>query len=236
MLQVAGPPAPEDLRRDQKARRDRIVRAALRALASSDHEGVKISEVARDADVALGTLYRYFASKEHLFGAAFYEWQAALQAKLETSAPKGDTEQERLRDVFHRTVKAFQRQPQFFRVMMMLETTGDPYAAEIYSSLGSLFEATVGPAFAGPLEGDRAAVFRVLNSVLTTTLRSWVVGRGSINAVYDGIDEALRLMYDGGVDIRRAAPKPVRSAAKPAKAPVKAPVKSAAKAPVRRAR
>ena len=63
MLQIAGPPAPETLRRDQFARRQRIVRAALRALANSDYDQVRISEVARDSGVALGTLYRYFASK-----------------------------------------------------------------------------------------------------------------------------------------------------------------------------
>ena len=66
MLQIDGPPAPETLRRDQLARRERIVRTAARALANGDYDQVKVSDVARDSGVALGTLYRYFASKEHL--------------------------------------------------------------------------------------------------------------------------------------------------------------------------
>lgn len=85
MLQVTGPPAPETLNQNQAARRHRIIRTALRALASSDYEQVKISDVARDSGVALGTLYRYFASKEHLFAAVFVEWQKALTTKLEKS-------------------------------------------------------------------------------------------------------------------------------------------------------
>src|ERR1700683_3392163 len=129
--QIAGPPAPETLRADQLARRQRIVRAALKALAGSDYEQVKISDVARDSGVALGTLYRYFASKEHLFAAVFVEWHGALKKKLEKERPEGETEADRLRDVFHRMVRAFQLQPQFFRVVMMLEAPTDAYAADL---------------------------------------------------------------------------------------------------------
>ncbi len=54
MLDIAGPPARETLRPSQLARRQRIVRAALRALAGSEYDRVKISEVARESGVALG--------------------------------------------------------------------------------------------------------------------------------------------------------------------------------------
>ena len=51
---------------------------------------MKVSEVARESGVALGTLYRYFASKDHLFAAVFVEWQGALKVKLEKGAPRGE--------------------------------------------------------------------------------------------------------------------------------------------------
>jgi TetR/AcrR family transcriptional regulator, cholesterol catabolism regulator len=195
MLRAAGPPPPEELRRDLRERRERIVRAALKALANSDHESVKISEVARDANVALGTVYRYFSSKEHLFAAAFYEWQHAMKVRLETGALAEAPEQDRLREVFHRTIKAFQVQPQFFRVLMVLQTTTDSYAAEVYESLSLQFEEIVAAAFDGPIEGDRRAVLVTLQAVLYNSLRIWVTGRGSIKSAYQDVDNALRLMY-----------------------------------------
>jgi AcrR family transcriptional regulator len=198
VLQIAGPPAPETLRRDQFARRQRIVRAALRALAGSDYDQVKISEVARDSGVALGTLYRYFASKEHLFAAVFVEWQGALKKKLEKEPPRGDTEADRLREVFHRSVRAFQLQPQFFRVVMMLTATADPYAADLYQSVSSQFRDTVRTAFAGPFDEDREAIYNTINSVLDVSLRSWVMNRMTIAGVYDNIDNAIRLIYEWG--------------------------------------
>jgi AcrR family transcriptional regulator len=196
VLQVTGPPAPETLRRDQFARRERIVRTALRALANSDYEQLKISEVARDSDVALGTLYRYFASKEHLFAAVFVEWQGALKKKLQTAHPEGDTEAERLRDVFHRTIRAFELQPQFFRVTMMLHATTDAYAAELYRSVSSQFHDTVQTAFEGPFDEDRDAIFCTINSVLDGSLRSWALNKQTIDEVYKNVDNAIRLIYE----------------------------------------
>ena len=196
MLQIAGPPAPETLRRDQFARRQRIVRAALRALANSDYDQVRISEVARDSGVALGTLYRYFASKEHLFAAVFVEWQAALKKKLEKEPPRGGTEAERLRDVFHRTIRAFQLQPQFYRVVMILNATTDAYAADLYQSVSSQFQDTVQTAFAGPFDDDHAAILGTVNAVLDGSLRSWVMNRQTIQDVYNNVDAAIRLIYE----------------------------------------
>jgi AcrR family transcriptional regulator len=198
VLQVDGPPAPETLRRDQFARRQRIVRAGLKALAGSDYDQVKISEVARDSGVALGTLYRYFTSKEHLFAAVFVEWHGALKKKLEKERPEGETEAARLRDVFYRMVRAFQLQPQFFRVVMMLEATADPYAADLFQSLSAQSRETVGMAFAGPFDSDRQAIYCTLNAVLDESLRTWVMNRATIADVYANIDNAIRLIYQYG--------------------------------------
>lgn len=196
MLQIDGPPAPETLRRDQFERRQRIVRAGLKALASSDYDQVKISEVARDSGVALGTLYRYFTSKEHLFAAVFVEWHGALKKKLEKERPEGATEADRLRDVFHRMIRAFQLQPQFFRVVMMLEATADPYAADLFQSLSAQSRETVGTAFTAPDDDDRQAIYATLNAVLDESLRTWVMNRATIQDVYDKVDDAIRLIYN----------------------------------------
>jgi AcrR family transcriptional regulator len=196
MLQIAGPPAPETLRSDQLARRQRIVRTALRALADGDYEQVRVNEVARDSGVALGTLYRYFASKEHLFAAVFLEWQSALKTKLEHEPPSGRTEAARLRDVIHRTIRAFQLQPQFYRLLMVLNATTDPYAADLYGALSLEFRADVQTAFTGPVDEDREAVLRVVYAVLNESLRSWVMNRATIQEVYDHVDDAIRLIYE----------------------------------------
>src|SRR3989442_1439301 len=51
----------------QRARRDRIVEAGLALLQERHYDQIQVKDVAERANVALGTLYRYFSSKEHLF-------------------------------------------------------------------------------------------------------------------------------------------------------------------------
>src|SRR5919108_352324 len=71
-----GPPDPASLPPSQRARRDRIVVAATELLAEVGYEAVQMRDVAERADVALGTLYRYFSSKEHLYAAALVAWSS----------------------------------------------------------------------------------------------------------------------------------------------------------------
>src|SRR5260221_13305210 len=122
-----GPTAPETLRAHQRARRDRIVKAALRRLVSSDYDSIKVSDVAKDAKVPLGTLYRYFASKEHLFAAVFYEWQESYGRNIKLSPLGEGSEGDRLREFLGRTIRAFQVQPQFYKLLLVLQMTSDPY-------------------------------------------------------------------------------------------------------------
>ena len=53
----------ETLTRSQAARRDRVLRAALELGREGGYDAVQMREVATEAGVALGTIYRYFSSR-----------------------------------------------------------------------------------------------------------------------------------------------------------------------------
>src|SRR3954465_6739269 len=63
----------------QQARRERILDAAMELAAEGGYDAVQMREVAERADVALGTLYRYFPSKVHLLVAAMGRTFQSLQ-------------------------------------------------------------------------------------------------------------------------------------------------------------
>ena len=54
----------------QAARRERVVRAALELAAEGGYDAVQMRDVASRSEVALGTIYRYFSSKDHLLAAS----------------------------------------------------------------------------------------------------------------------------------------------------------------------
>ena len=59
----------ETLTANQAARRGRVLDAALELAAEGGYDAVQMRDVAARAQVALGTIYRYFSSKDHLLAA-----------------------------------------------------------------------------------------------------------------------------------------------------------------------
>ena len=53
------------------------------------YEAVQMRDVAARADVAMGTVYRYFTSKDHLLAAALVHWVEQLDARLAQVAGPG---------------------------------------------------------------------------------------------------------------------------------------------------
>lgn len=78
-----GQRAPARAPERQLARQEQIIRVALRHFAERGYEGVRIEEVAREAEVAKGAVFGYFASKDGLFLAAYQAAARSFSCYLE---------------------------------------------------------------------------------------------------------------------------------------------------------
>ncbi|HVJ96854.1 MAG TPA: TetR/AcrR family transcriptional regulator [Acidimicrobiia bacterium] len=185
---------PVDLTPSQQARRQRIVDAGLTLLRERDYEKIQVKDVAEAANVALGTVYRYFSSKEHIFAEVLVAWAAGMGTNISRHPLKGTTDAARLIEVYHRSVRAFQHQPSLARLVATLETSSDPYATGIFDRLST----TTNPVYLDAihdLSSDEAArVVRVVDAVLATSLRTWSANRAPIARVYDDLSNAIELL------------------------------------------
>ena len=75
-------------------------------------DAVQMREVAQRADVALGTLYRYFPSKEFLLVSVMISDIEGLADRLAVRPARGEDPIDRVVDVLRRANRALQRQPQ----------------------------------------------------------------------------------------------------------------------------
>ncbi|MGH3190696.1 MAG: TetR/AcrR family transcriptional regulator [Streptosporangiaceae bacterium] len=81
---LAGPArAPVRAPARQMARQERIINVAMRHFAERGYEGVRIEEIAREAGVAKGAVFGYFASKAGLFLAAYQAAARSFSSYLE---------------------------------------------------------------------------------------------------------------------------------------------------------
>jgi TetR/AcrR family transcriptional regulator, cholesterol catabolism regulator len=206
---TAPPPSPESLTASQFARRERIVKVALNLLVNGDYEKIQMKDVAEASDVALGTVYRYFTSKEHLFAAVQIEWVKSLHRQILRRPPTGQSNLERLSQVLHKTVRAFQLQPQFYRVLLVLEVAKDPFAKELFEVMSRETAATYREALSDVDPQTASVLLGVVLAVLGAELRSWVLGRQSIDEVNQNLDAALSLLLiyrdPSSVDAEEAA-------------------------------
>src|SRR5207247_7720477 len=95
----------------QQARRQRIVDAATALAAAGGYDAVMMKDVAARAGVALGTVYRYFASKDHLLAESLVAWGGRLGEQLRLSPPRGATAGERVASVFRRMARGVAAEP-----------------------------------------------------------------------------------------------------------------------------
>src|SRR5215468_6305194 len=113
----------------QRERRKRILDATLALASRGGYEAVQMRAVAERADVALGTLYRYFPSKIHLLVGALTEELEQLHGKLFRKPVPGETPTERMLWVLARVTRSMQRDPMLTEAMTRAFMFADPSAA-----------------------------------------------------------------------------------------------------------
>jgi AcrR family transcriptional regulator len=195
---VAVQPEPASLPRGQQERRDRIVRAAIALLEhGGEYDSIQMRDVAREASVALGTVYRYFTSKEHLYAAALLDWAGNFPGAGPSKRATDQSDEARLRALMRRAVRAFERYPQMMRAEIVLETSTDPNARALFDQFAALNRGVLTSALSSTDPEIAAGIVETANSVLAARLRSWALGRITISEVDRSVQRTIDLIFEG---------------------------------------
>ncbi|SFQ08503.1 DNA-binding transcriptional regulator, AcrR family [Amycolatopsis arida] len=181
----------------QRDRRRRILDATLALAAKGGYDAVQMRTVAERADVALGTLYRYFPSKVHLLVSGLAREFERARDKLDRITIPGDTPTERLLFVLGRNTRMMQRDPHLteamVRAFMFADTTAAAEVEMVGRQLEDMFAKAMG--IAEPTERDRA-IFHVIADVWMANLVAWVTRRASAADVANRLELSVHLLLD----------------------------------------
>lgn len=179
----------------QAARRQRVIRAALELAATGGYEAVQMRDVATRANVALGTIYRYFPSKDALLASGMVEWMADLEATVEAHPPSGATTAERVMDVMQRALKAMDREPALTRAVIAALTTGDPVGVAALTDMIDSFARILLPAFPDGVDPAlEAPTAKMLGHIWWSALVCWASGMGDMTWVAAELTEGADLL------------------------------------------
>ncbi|KUH37191.1 MULTISPECIES: TetR family transcriptional regulator [Streptomyces] len=194
-MTAEGRQAPPHLTARQEARRRRILQASARLAGRGGFDAVQMREVAEAAEVALGTLYRYFPSKVHLLVATMQDQLDGLHSTLRRRPPAGDTAAERVAETLMRAFRSLQREPQLADAMVRALIFADRGVSAEVEAVSRQTTAIILDAMGQerPTPEQLAAV-RVIEHTWHSALITWLSGRASIAQVRTDIETACRLI------------------------------------------
>lgn len=185
----------------QRDRRRRILDATVALASKGGFDAVQMRAVAEQADVALGTLYRYFPSKIHLLVSALARQFEETEATLGRRVIPGETPADRVEYVLTRATRGLQREPQLTEALTRAFMFADSSVASEIHVVGMRLTSMLNRALQGDqyVEGaeptdSEIAVARVISDVWLAALVSWVTGRLSAEEVNEHLATAVRLI------------------------------------------
>ncbi len=189
---------------EERARR--IVETAVELAEQGGFEAVRLRDVASNAGVALGTLYRRFRSKEDLLVAALEKEVEEVEARFAQRPAQGDTGLERIGGFFQSITRALCRRPNLTRAMLRAVASGEPELAQKVAAFHGNIERLIVYSLRGdtpgadggvsPSEAERR-VATVLGQVWFASLVGWAGGVHGQAAVVEQMRSAAELLLRG---------------------------------------
>jgi len=179
----------------QRDRRKRILDATLALASKGGYDAVQMRAVAERADVALGTLYRYFPSKIHLLVSALARELERVRERTDRVPVPGETPYARLMFILDRITKGLQRDPQLTEAMTRAFMFADASAAAEVDTVGRLMDRMIARALTdGEPSEEQLAISRVISDVWLANLVAWVTRRASASDVADRLELTIALL------------------------------------------
>jgi TetR/AcrR family transcriptional regulator, cholesterol catabolism regulator len=185
----------------QLVRRAMLIEAVIDLVREAGPGAVQMRDVADRSGIALGTMYRYFSSKEHMLAAALSDWQERLTRRVLTSnageeaGASGDLTEQVLSFV-RKELRGFARNPKIAELMVQVVVSSDPYARDALARMGARNDEVMNRLLAG-VSAERAETIKVaVGSVLMNGLTYWVTGRITLVELTSQVESVTRLVLE----------------------------------------
>ncbi|MFE3546930.1 cholesterol catabolism transcriptional regulator KstR [Nocardia sp. NPDC059177] len=177
----------------QRERRKRILDATLALASKGGYDAVQMRAVAERADVAVGTLYRYFPSKVHLLVSALAREFEQFEGKRRPLP--GDGPSERMHGLLTQITRMMQRDPLLTEAMTRAFMFADASAAAEVDRVGKVMDRVFARAMSdGEPDERQLAIARVISDVWLSNLVAWLTRRASATDVTERLELTVDLL------------------------------------------
>jgi TetR/AcrR family transcriptional regulator, cholesterol catabolism regulator len=188
----------------------RIVKTAIELAERGGFEAVRLRDVAAHSEVALGTLYRRFRSKEELLVAALEFEVANLEQRFSDRPAEGNSELDRVMGFFDLVVRGLLRRQNLARALLKAVSSGDPELTQKMAAYHSHIERMIVMALRGevnrcaegklqdPVASPRASqIAETLNQIWYALLMGWAGGVHGESSMLKKMRSSAQLVLRG---------------------------------------
>lgn len=187
---------------EERARR--IIESTIELAEEGGFEAVRLRDVAARAEVAMGTLYRRFHSKEDLLVAALEQETRRMEERVRQRPPKGGTASERAISFFVIATRGMLRRPNLSRAMLKAAAAGEPALARKVGLFHDMTRRMIVGALRGKpfLPGDETMTERerllgdVLNQIWFAVMIGWSGGLETQVSIHDRMRASVELIVN----------------------------------------
>ena len=173
---------------EQKSQRKlKILTTAWEIITEHGAAGLNMKELAQIANVPRASLYRTYASKEHIISDITYEWGMSVVRRLEQESPRGKTNGERIKNVYKNILAEAENNPLLISAVLENLLSTDETTRNMQIQFEGLLPALLSSAIDCHAIPDTQQVMDVLLRLLLANLQMLSSGRSSFN-------EALSIM------------------------------------------
>jgi TetR/AcrR family transcriptional regulator, cholesterol catabolism regulator len=184
----------DDLPPKQKLRWDRILDVTY-ALVTSRDTNIEVRDIAEAAGLAMGTVYRYFPSKEILFAEMYYRWRERLEQAIDDDASGKKTGAERVTILLTRTLELIEKYPQFGDLAAAVRYSRNPAIVQRRWKMEARTARIIKRMLTDVRVEDLDGIVWLLSSSFIFAVDGWRAGDITIREVHAKLNETVRLLF-----------------------------------------
>jgi TetR/AcrR family transcriptional regulator, fatty acid metabolism regulator protein len=202
-------------RRDNAADKRRVILdAAIRVFAREGFHRCRVSDIAREANVAYGLVYHYFRSKDEVLDTLFTErWTLLLDAIAQADTDDGPA-REKLRSIAGFIIDSYRNDPDLMKVIIVevtraANTFGRAHLEEIRRAYDSIAAIIAKGQEDGSFRRDISSEFATLcfYGAIEQLLTAWIFEEIAVSE--DEFDHAKQMLVEtvcDGLQVRSRVP------------------------------
>jgi AcrR family transcriptional regulator len=178
----------------QAGRRDLVVAAATELAEAGGYDAVVMKAVADRSGVALATIYRWFASKDHLLTEVLLVWGASLSDSLASDPPRDGDAADRVAAALGRVIDAAGSRLLLASAVVEAVLSVGLGPLDAQGEFHTLMTSWIDAALGDDEVADRDAVTQVLEHVCFSTIIGFATGRQDAGYAKHQLASAARLL------------------------------------------